>query len=63
MSWTGEIVPGKTVTYTGTIQEVQEQIAAINPDYFEAQSNTAGDESGSNIEKRWVSFSRVLTLA
>ncbi|EFZ04177.2 uncharacterized protein G6M90_00g005890 [Metarhizium brunneum] len=53
VTWTGEVLPGKNVTFSGTMQEVRAKILAENPDYFSAYDNEAGIEHGSHLQKRW----------
>lgn len=53
VTWTGEVVPGKSVTFTGTVEQIQEQIIAVNPSYFD-NANGTDVESGPTLAKRWV---------
>ncbi|KID98437.1 hypothetical protein MAJ_05620, partial [Metarhizium majus ARSEF 297] len=53
VTWTGEVLPGRNVTFRGTIQEVQAQILAENPDYFSAHENETSIEHETHLQKRW----------
>ncbi|QPH03819.1 hypothetical protein C2857_000195 [Epichloe festucae Fl1] len=53
--WTGEVLPGQTHTFTGDLQQIDEQIKAVNPDYFTnpATNGTMDIEPESSLDKRW----------
>ncbi|OAA34786.1 hypothetical protein NOR_08298 [Metarhizium rileyi] len=54
VTWTGEVLPGKNVTFTGTMQEVRHQITAENPDYFAEFANSTDLEIENHLERRWT---------
>ncbi|KAK2616667.1 hypothetical protein QQS21_000490 [Conoideocrella luteorostrata] len=55
VSWTGEVLPGRTFTFKGTIQEIDQQIKAVNPNYEmeSTNANITDADSESHLEKRW----------
>ncbi|KHN96026.1 uncharacterized protein MAM_06131 [Metarhizium album ARSEF 1941] len=54
VTWTGEVLPGKNFTFSGTIQEVQAQILAQNPSYFDQYVNVTDSEPETHLERRWT---------